>query len=81
MDPDAPSESDPKWSPFRHWVQGALSPAAGKQGLEKSDVRVELVPDSSSNGRPLTKYMGPGPPPSTSCGLSLFASSQGTLGS
>ncbi|ORY95615.1 phosphatidylethanolamine-binding protein [Syncephalastrum racemosum] len=49
VDPDAPSKSDPKFGPYRHWVVGNIP---GSTGLVETNTANELTP-----------YMGPAPPP------------------
>lgn len=52
IDPDAPTPDDPKFAYWRHWVVSSITiPAASGAGTE----------DSTSKGKTLTEYLGPGP--------------------
>ncbi|EGW32097.1 uncharacterized protein SPAPADRAFT_61176, partial [Spathaspora passalidarum NRRL Y-27907] len=60
-DPDAPSNTDHKWSEYLHWLVTDLQLTNGeaKEG-EQINHKIDV-----SQGRELVKYMGPGPPPKT----------------
>ncbi|RLV95247.1 Carboxypeptidase Y inhibitor [Spathaspora sp. JA1] len=61
-DPDAPSNSDHKWSEYLHWLVTDLQLTTGSQAKEGEQISHQI---EVSQGRELVPYMGPGPPPKT----------------
>lgn len=59
-DPDAPSNSDHKWSEYAHWIVTdlPLNPTKGDEG------ELSTLLDYSK-GSEILSYVGPGPPPNT----------------
>lgn len=60
-DPDAPSNTDHKWSEFCHWILSDLSLNPNNSGSGDS---LSTVLDLSK-GKEVLPYVGPGPPPKT----------------
>lgn len=61
-DPDAPSNSDHKWSEYLHWLVTDLKLPHTKN--EDGEPEISHFIDVKE-GRELVPYMGPGPPPKT----------------
>lgn len=65
-DPDAPSNTDHKWSEYAHWIVGDLSlnvPSEAKTEQEEVEFISTIL--DVSKGTEILKYEGPGPPPKT----------------
>jgi len=62
-DPDAPSNSDHKWSEYAHWIVSDLQ-FKSEQASEDSPASITHMLDYN-NGVELMPYMGPGPPENT----------------
>ncbi|PVF97109.1 PEBP-like protein [Serendipita vermifera] len=80
MDPDAPSRTDQKFGPWRHWVQTGIVPtgiqavadAAGEsQGVKAGDSTAVPFADTGKV-EAATPYLGPGPGPNTGQHRYLF---------
>lgn len=63
-DPDAPSNTDHKWSEYLHWLITDLKLTNVKKSDLDSEPEISHILDYSK-GVELFSYMGPGPPPKT----------------
>lgn len=61
-DPDAPSNTDHKWSEYAHWIITDLSLNANSNKSDQDSLSTIL---DYSKGNEILPYVGPGPPPKT----------------
>ncbi|KAK6457904.1 phosphatidylethanolamine-binding protein [Scheffersomyces xylosifermentans] len=63
-DPDAPSNTDHKWSEYAHWLISDLQLSNVKKEDKDSEPEISHILDYSKGVEHLS-YQGPGPPPKT----------------
>lgn len=71
---DAPSKADPKYGPWRHWIQPSFKPigihALAESVPRENEGNQTMAPEEAgtmplvkSEAPSVTPYLGPGPPP------------------
>ncbi|THH10430.1 hypothetical protein EW145_g1338 [Phellinidium pouzarii] len=78
LDPDAPSHTDPKFGPFRHWLISGLKPPTPGEIIAAASAERDLLaplPDplsATSTKAAITPYRPPGPSPGTGMHRYIF---------